>query len=277
MMTTLRRLTLALALALMPVALGARTDMRANMVDMWELAEASGNATGAHASTVLTDINTVTSGTCGTRAARNFTLANSETLEAVDSAALSLGADESFTVAMRFSIASIAGGANRFIVSKDNETSGQREWLFLFTDAVGLRFLVWDSAAAFTQAVNGLVPTLNTCYTAIGWHDAVNNVVGIKVNNGAATTAAHTTGTRDTTAAFRIGGNTGGGFHDGLVGSVVYWKRVLTDAEMTEYYNSGNGVSYADISTAAGGGSGGCRGTLLGVGCDWFVNSARYH
>jgi hypothetical protein len=39
---------------------------------------------------------------------------------------------------------------------------------------------------------------------------------------------------------------------DGLIDEVGFWKRVLTSAERTELYNSGNGRDYAYITAAAG-------------------------
>jgi hypothetical protein len=67
------------------------------MVDMWELDEASGNAVGAHAGIILTDVNTVGAGTCGGHAARDFERNNAaECFTTADSAPL--GSDTAFTV-----------------------------------------------------------------------------------------------------------------------------------------------------------------------------------
>jgi hypothetical protein len=252
----------------------ARTDMTANMVDMWNLAEASGTATGAHAGIVLSENGgTIGTATVGGRAARDFEFDSTQYLSVADSAALSISADQAMTFAARFQLESYAA-TSMAILGRDDGGSN-RDFLLYWTSSVGLRFVVFDSGNTGTEVVetslSGL--TLATPITVVAWHDPVANEIGISVNNNTPVlTSSYTAGTRgDSAAPFQVGSGVGAGVlpFDGPIGSVVYWKRVITSGERTEYYNSGSGVEYADID--AGGGVTPCshKGTriLLGVGC----------
>jgi len=58
-------------------------------------------------------------------------------------------------------------------------------------------------------------------------------------------------GDADLTIGGRTNTNFGNNFQptdNGPIDSYGFWNRRLTDAERDELYNSGNGVSYADIS-----------------------------
>ena len=82
----------------------------------------------------------------------------------------------------------------------------------------------------------------------IGWHDSVADTVNMKLNDGTTVSAATSANfPQATTAPFAIGRNSYPGFSQymgGQVDEVAYWTRVLTAGEMTQLYNSGNGVTY---------------------------------
>ena len=228
-----------------------------NLVDWWDLAEASGNAVGAHAGITLTDNNTVGAGTLGGRAARDFERDSSEYFSTADSAALSLDSDQAFTLAIRAQWESTPGSAAYALISKDNTTD--REFVLYWQESGSIRWAVWDSGGNITQLqYSGLTdgnPTIGTPYTIIVWHDPVANELGISLNDGTPQTLSYSAGTRDTAAPFQVGAGIGvsANHFDGLLGSVAYWKRVISSAERTQYYNGGSGVAYADIAGGATG------------------------
>lgn len=100
-----------------------------------------------------------------------------------------------------------------------------------------------SATATLTASTFGL-PSTNVWYFLNVWHDSVNNLLGIRVNNGSEDTLAHSGGVRDGTANFTLG------YQDSATGGEVYldsvsgFKRLLTSTERTAMYNSGNGLDY---------------------------------
>jgi hypothetical protein len=134
------------------------------------------------------------------------------------------------------------------IFAKRNFSSSFLEYYLRFTtnSSNSFNFEVSPSGVlpVFSVGSAGGIVT-GTWYNVIAWHDAVNNQLGISVNN-VATTVAHSGGVRAGNAEVRIGsGETGGNEEwDGLIDEVGVWKRVLTAAERTQLYNGGAGITY---------------------------------
>lgn len=131
------------------------------------------------------------------------------------------------------------------ILNKFNDTA-DREYL-LRVSGTSLQWL-WS-----TNAVGGRVDLTATTFGAVStgtWyfveagHNASTNQTWISVNAGTRDTAS-ASGGNDGAAAFEIGrqGNASN-YHDGLVDEVGIWKRVLSEAEIDELYNSGTGLAY---------------------------------
>lgn len=223
-----------------------------DLIAFWELEEASGTRNDAHGSNHLTDNNTVLSAAGLVGTAGDFETSATEYLSLSDNAALSLGSDQAFTFAVWVNAESF--GANRTILAKDTGGGSTREYAMYYQNGGTLFwFAIWDGSGTFraVSASTHGAPSTATWYLIIGWHDPVGNVVGISVNDVSNTTA-HTTGTRDTTAEFRIGSGSGSPNWDGLIDQVGFWKRVLTSDERTALYNSGAGLSYAALSGGGG-------------------------
>jgi len=87
-------------------------------------------------------------------------------------------------------------------------------------------------------------PAIGTWYFVVCWHDSVNNVIGIQVDNGAAATTAHTGGAQDSAFPFEVFRAFGSTYSDGRVDELAFWKRILTAQEKTFLYNNGTGVTY---------------------------------
>jgi hypothetical protein len=86
------------------------------------------------------------------------------------------------------------------------------------------------------------------------WHDPVADTLNISVNNGAATTAARSTGTWDGTGAFTIGAASGGTTpFDGIIDEVGLWiGRIPDSTERTTLYNGGAPYPYESIVGVVG-------------------------
>lgn len=230
-----------------------------NLVAYWRLDEASGSrvdATGR--GNDLTDNNTVTQATGILGSAGQFTRANSEWLSRTDNSDLSTG-DVDFTVQAWVYLDSKPASDYSYIFTKSSTTGPVVEFnCYYDTVADRFKFEIFDnppSVSRVATANNLGSPSLGTWYHIVGWHDAVNNLVGIAVNAGTANaTATSGTAPGDTAAPFELGryGALASRYMNGRIDEVGYWKRVLTSAERTALYNSGSGLAYPFTSQAKG-------------------------
>jgi len=224
----------------------ATTTLTNNLQAFWELEEASGTRADRHSTNQLTDNNTVTSNPGKVGTAGQFTSANSEYLTRADNASLSTG-DIDFTFAA-WLYADTLPGTTMYAVTKWSWDASLNEYTIVMLSSNKLRFQV-RSSSAYGIAEWGSTASTGTWYFVVGWHDSVNNVVGISVNDGTPVTVAHTTGVQDTTTPFGIGQN---GelteYWNGRIDQVGFWKRTLTTAEKTALYNNGNGLSYDEMT-----------------------------
>lgn len=221
-----------------------------NLESSWELTEASGNATDSRGTNTLTDNNTVTSGTGLVNAtARQFTRANSEFLNIADNSSVRMG-DIDATFEVWFNAATLPGAfTERSLVAKDTTVAGNRDYQLDYNGSGSVRWYI-NGGSVLVEWGSAL--STSTWYQVIAKHDSVNNLLILKVNNGTAVTANTSGAVPQTSAAqFRLGARDATGsenFWDGLIGPVRYWKRVTSDAEDTELWNSGAGRTYSYIA-----------------------------
>lgn len=222
-----------------------------SLVEYWPLNEASGSRAGSHAGLTLTDENTVLSTTGKVYAlAADFDSASNERLSRLDEASLSTG-NIDFTIACWAQFES--KGANRTLAAKaDNGGAGNVEWSLIFYNGQDRINFQVNSGAGFLnkteiKADNFASPPLSTWFFVVGWHDATADTINIQVNDGTANSAPYTFGCYDNAAPFVIGDSGFLEFWNGLIGPVMFWKRVLTASERTTLYNGGNGLTYAQL------------------------------
>lgn len=245
--------------------------LKDNLISVWELSEASGNAIDAHSTNDLTETGGTIASAAGPSAldgSRDFEAGDTEHFELADNADLSVG-DIDFTVAAWVNSESLYD-SNRNIIAKWNFTSNNREYILAYTNSSGrFTFRVSSngtSGGASTATANNLgAPSASTWYHIVAWHDATNNQIGIAVNAGTADTTAHATGVFNGTSPFQIGVDEASDYWDGLIAQAALWKRVISSAERTELYAAGAGLPYADWDAAAGATTG-HHLLLLGVG-----------
>ena len=242
-----------------------------NLISYWSLEAASGTRVDAVVASAndLTDNNTVTGNPGKVANAAQFTAANSEYLSRADNASLSTG-DIDFTVACWVYLDT---NVNATLITKYNVQTNQDEYLLFYNQndhSPNNRFsfvVTATGAPAANKVVDATsfgAPSLSTWYFIAAWHDSVGNTINICVNDGTVNSTATTAGVFDGTAPFQIGALIGGAgtnvyYMNGRIDEAGFWKRVLTSAEITQLYNSGNGMSYADI-TAGGAALGTMRG-----------------
>jgi hypothetical protein len=224
------------------------------LVSYWPLDEASGDALDAHGGMDLTETGAGVAigsiaGKVGT--ARDFeTVGGAKYFQHADHADLSTGdidfefcgwAQFESRVGVRTLVSQWANATRGYILYY-NSTSARFEW------AVGNGTTTTRGTAVannFGAASDGV------WYFVDAWHDSVNNLVGIAINNGTPNTVATSGAAGDAAQVFRMGESaTGGQLMDGPLDEWGFWKRLLTAAERTWLYNSGNGRSYAEVLAA---------------------------
>jgi hypothetical protein len=219
-----------------------------NLVAYYSLDEASGNAIDAHGSNDLTETGgTIDSATGKVGNCRDFETGDTEYFTLNDNTDLSTG-DIDFTFAVWVQLESTSEGFP-VILSKDDASVNQEYRLWF--NGTRPTMTVWGSASGGNRddVTWGSDLSTATWYFIVGWHDSVNNQIGIVVNAGTAVTVGHSTGVYDGSAAFRVGNRGSNDLHwDGLIDEIGFWKRVLTAEERTELYNSGAGRDYVYIT-----------------------------
>src|SRR3990167_1341696 len=107
-----------------------------------------------------------------------------------------------------------------------------------------LQWLVSDGTNT-PQITVGAITAADVWHHVVVWHDSVNNVIGGQLNADTPVTLAPTTGGQDKTGDFEIGRMvTGTTSFNGKIANVCFWDKVLTAAERSTLYNSGQGLMY---------------------------------
>jgi hypothetical protein len=225
----------------------ATTTLFSNLQAYWSLDEASGNKADSKGGNTLTNTNTVATVAGKVGNASSFTKASSQYLTIADNATLSVG-DIDFYFSF-WVYPTLNDATDQYIAAKAGG-SGNRAW-DLRIDWVNarLRFSVYnpsDTATTVNSANSSIA--INTWYFVECWHDSVNNVIAVAINNGPAVTAAHTTGVKDDTGPFQIGARNAGSFFQGYVDGFGFWKYVPSSTDRSFLYNSGAGRTYSNIS-----------------------------
>lgn len=227
--------------------------LRDDMVSVWEFHEPGpGTVLGqdSHGSNHLTDHNgaTVDSGIIDSDGV-SFDAGSSQYLSINSNPTLQSG-DIGFTIQAWIKLKT---DGTQYIVSKWTGLSAAYEYAIGYLTAPSNTFffdvknIVEDikSVHANYEVVTG------TWYHVVGWHDPVNNQIGIVVNatSGAEVFDTVNNGITPTNTEFRIGGRADDtDFADAWVDEVIIWKRVLTEAERIELYNQNAGLNYAAMS-----------------------------
>lgn len=215
--------------------------LNTSLISYWKLDETSGTRVDSEPTGTaqdLTDNNTVTSSTGILGNAGQFTSANSEYLNRSDSADLSVGQNQPFTVAgwvyldtksstMAF-VSKYGTGTPREYRSRYNNGSDRFEATFY--NGGGFAIVTADTFGS---------PSTSTWYLFAFGYDGSS--AWISINGGAKDTATGGIGADDSTADFEIGTVSSGSYWNGRVDEVGFWKKSLSATELTELYNSGSG------------------------------------
>ena len=229
-----------------------------NLVSHWRLNESSGNRADAHGTNTLIPAIGVGNGTGLLGTCANFDVtAGKIALTLASNTSVQTG-DIDFTAALwvnALTFDSTGSTEVSWILSKRDGTKHEFQLQWRGTAGGGpaaprFRWGVFNESASQSQVdANNLgTPATGTWYFIIVWHDSVNDVIGIQVNNGTANTAAHSTGVAASNSPVYFSGRPGSvaadDHWDGRMESASLWKRILTTAEKTTLYNAGASLAY---------------------------------
>lgn len=212
----------------------------------WALDEASGNAIDSHGSNTLTAFNAPGSaigkvGNCRTfnGTTRYFNIASN--------ASLSMG-NEDFSFGGWVKLNAKAG--NQQVIGRWKSSTNQREWRIVYAAGGTDRFLFQIShngtASTTVAATSAGSPSTGIWYWLYAFHDAVNDLVGISVNNATDTTASHTTGAFSGGSPLTLAVESGATFDflNGDLDECFLFRRLLTSGERAAIYDGGSGRAY---------------------------------
>lgn len=235
--------------------------LRDNMVSWWELNEESGTRVDAHGSNDLTAGGTggVGFGTGKQGNAADFEAGDTDYLAITDASQSGLDFSTTFSVSAWIKLESAHNGA---IISKDADDSAATRGYMFWSDSGVLKALVGGGSGTFDfyQSSSSLstgtwyhvVLTCNTSNASATTFEFFVN--GSSIGNGSAIISNNITSIQNNATVFNIGSkNSGAGLSfDGLIDEVGVWSKVLSGTEITDLYNSGNGLTYAGTGSASG-------------------------
>jgi hypothetical protein len=236
--------------------------LKDDLISVWELNEASGNALDSHGSNDATETGGTigaASGPAGLAGARDFEAGDTEWFTVSDNTDLSTG-NIDFSLSAWVNAESLA--ATMWIAGKWLTTGNNREYSLVYNSGAGrLTFRISNDGTAVIDTNWSSGSSTATWYFLAGGHNATANDAWVSVNAGTPVTTSHSTGVKDGTSAFHIGSrDSPADYWDGLVAQVALWKRDIR-SDLAELYAAGSGLPY---SSWDGGGGGDPEGSLIG-------------
>lgn len=164
-------------------------------------------------------------------------------LSRASSAALVTG-DIDFWVALWWQPASVA--ADQGLISK--WATNNQEYALWYNNATGLiTFSVSSTGSNATNQTSAQTYTavLGAWYLIQAWHDSVNNLIGIMVNNGYTETTSYSSGVfASGTADVTIGAKGTANPVNGLIDMARFWKKAPSDSDLMAVWDGGRGDAF---------------------------------
>lgn len=142
-------------------------------------------------------------------------------------------------------------GQNKGIMSRYDVTTNRREYSLLVESGNAVFALSRDGTAANTVVVTGGSVGEDSFRMLNGWRDVDNDLIGVQVDNGTATTAAYSSADpvfTDTNNRFLVGVLEGSIYgNDGRIDEMAVFSPMLTADERAWLYNAGAGRTTSDF------------------------------
>lgn len=230
-------------------------DLTTGQISYWPYEETSGNRSDLVGSNTLVDNNTVTGGTGKKGNSAQFTRANNEWFSVADNDTLSPSGSFTFDTWV-YKDSEPSGGILGF-AGKANAAGTQREFWFGYRQSTDRFEVSFYNTAAPALSVDieattfGATSTATWYYVCIKWDQAAHAGY-IGVNGGTFDTASNAlVSVGNSTADFTIGrrfNDETGVNHDGMQDETGFWGRLLSDQNVTDRFNSGNGNTMVDAT-----------------------------
>jgi hypothetical protein len=228
--------------------LGNKSTLLKGLAHAWKLDEESGTRYASAGGRDLTNYASVGSAYTRMGQASSFIARANTYLYCSDHESLRFG-NETFEITAVFRPMSL--GKDHWIVAKWRAVGGGREYCIIVSTLNMIQFIVRNPADSVTTTVEAVTcgaVVVGKSYFIDVYHDAVNDRLGISVNGGAFDTVNYASGVRSSTNEFRIGcrgdGVATSYIPNGEISDVYMWRRLLTDSERREHYNSGKPLRY---------------------------------
>jgi hypothetical protein len=228
--------------------LGNKSTLLKGLAHAWKLDEESGTRYASAGGRDLTNYANVGSAYTRMGQASSFIARANTYLYCSDHESLRFG-NENFEITANFRPMSL--GKDHWIVAKWRAVGGGREYCIIVSSTDMIQFIVRNPADSVTTTVEAVTCgalEIGKSYFIDAYHDAVNDRLGISVNGGAFDTVNYASGVRSSTNEFRIGcrgdGVATSYIPNGEIGDVYMWRRLLTDSERRNHYNSGKPLRY---------------------------------
>jgi hypothetical protein len=232
----------------MPAGSAPVSSLYTALVEDWELNESSGSRAGSFAGLTLSD-NGGVSGTPGVDSslASLFVMASSQFLSRASSAALDNGGVTGFEFSFWLRPDDLS--TETAVLSKDAVATGPNRQYAVFQETDGTLFIVVHNTAGTSPATLSTAFTLTqgTWHMVNFWFDNSDKKIRASLNDGTPEVSAALGGTLNTTGGFdfELGARSADPSYSNMgLNRVRFWNRILTPAERTTLYNSGNGISY---------------------------------
>lgn len=241
-----------------------KNDFGTGLISHWELEEASGTRIDSHGSNDLTDNNTVGSATGIQGDGADFEENNDEYLSITDASQTGLDLSGDFSVSAWINLEKLPSTATKQsmgIVSKSNSGTNNVAYHINFND--------FDNDLEINISGDGTFSNRNSMRTAspfvtsgelgnwihvlVTYDVSAENITLYKngTDTGDSTSISGTgvTTIKNSSVPFVIGrGNQNDttAYFDGVIDEVTIWSRELSASEVTDIYNSGDGIPYEE-------------------------------
>jgi hypothetical protein len=216
-----------------------------NLLEWWDLDEASGTRVGSHNGNNLSVTGTVNGVTGKVNSAADVSSGN------YLSGSNLLSGAAAATIAGWVKFDTWAGFEQFYIAGDGALGSSPFAGFWLRTNGGAFQGLAQIGGSLYTPSASFSAVTGTWIFIALRYD---GSAVSVSVNAGAATGSAGASGTISNPGStfFQLGGAPIGTALDGQLDSWGVWDAGLSDADLTTLYNGGAGVQYSDIAAAAG-------------------------
>lgn len=241
-------------------SISTHASLTTSLVSYWKMDEASGTREDIHGPNDLTANGTggVGSATGKINSAADFELSDSDYLSIADASQTGLDFSGDMSASFWLNIESApASGEDFTVFSKGSGADGA--YALTYSNVGGtpkLNFWIFDSGNP-SENINMLV---NQTFSTATWYHVVvtftasTDTAEFFVNGSSLGTASNSlySGTTNNSALpFNIGRyQAGNRYFDGLIDELGMWSKVLSGSEITDLYNSSNGLPYSETTSA---------------------------